>query len=117
MTSTAPHDDEDIGGLDIVDRAHLASFTDGDTELEGELAELFVSTAQGYLKRMREAVQEERGWSAEAHALKGASANLGARRVAALARQAEFLPPSDERLEALGEAVDEVAAHFANRRA
>ncbi len=115
MTQAAPSDEEDIGSLAVIDQAHLASFTDGDVALEDELAELFVSTARGYLKRMQEAVLEERAWSAEAHALKGASANLGAKRVAALARQAEFLPPSEERIDAMIDAVNEVAAHFVNR--
>ncbi len=115
MTRPAEADEEDVQSLAVVDEAHLASFTEGDARLEGELAELFVSTAHGYLKRMREAVQEKRAWSAEAHAVKGASANLGARRVAALARQAEFMPPSDEQIDAINEAIDDVAAHFSNR--
>ena len=109
-------DEEAIDSLVIVDQAHLASFTEGDAELEDELADLFVNTARGYLKRMREAVSEERAWSAEAHALKGASANLGARRVAALARQAEFAPPSNEQIDAISEAIDDVATYFANRK-
>ena len=111
--------DEDEGAVDdlvVVDQAHLASFTEGDAALEDEIADLFVNTARGYLKRMREAVNEERAWSAEAHALKGASANLGARRVAALARQAEFAPPSDEQVDVISEAIDDVATHFANRK-
>lgn len=115
MTRPAHTDEEELESLVVIDEAHLASFTEGDAALEDELAELFVSTAQGYLKRMREAVTEERAWSAEAHALKGASANLGAKRVAALARQAEFMPPSDEQIDALSEAIDDVKTHFANR--
>ncbi|MEM7045432.1 MAG: Hpt domain-containing protein [Pseudomonadota bacterium] len=108
--------DDDIDGLVVIDEAHLASFTEGDLTLEDELAELFVATARGYLKRMREAVEEERSWSAEAHALKGAGANLGAKRVAALARRAEFMPPSDDQVEALNEAIDDVKAFFAKRQ-
>ncbi len=118
MTRTAPSggDEEAVDSLAIIDEDHLASFTDGDAALEDEISDLFVNTARGYLKRMREAVVEGRAWSGEAHALKGASANLGARRVAALARQAEFTPPSDEQVDALSEAVDEVATFFAKRK-
>lgn len=106
---------EDPDSLAVIDHAHLATFTDGDQALEEELVELFVQTAHGYLKRMKEAIEEERGWTAEAHALKGASANLGARRVAALARQAEFTPPSSEQIAAIRAAIEEVRASFARR--
>lgn len=115
MSSSAPLDEEVPESLVIIDQDHLGSFTEGDAALEDELAELFVSTAQGYLKRMREALEEKRGWSAEAHALKGASANLGARRVAALAREAEFSPPSEDQVDAIHEAIQEVETFFAHR--
>ena len=115
MTMTATSGDSDIDNLAIIDEAHIASFSDGDDALESELGDLFLKTALGYLKRMKEACREERAWSAEAHALKGASANLGARRVAALARQAEFSPPSSTQIEAIEAAIDEVRAFFANR--
>ena len=71
MSTPAPADHEDIQSLDIIDEAHLTAFTDGDAELEDELSELFNGTARGYLKRMKEAFEAERPWSAEAHALKG----------------------------------------------
>ena len=108
--------DQDIDALAVIDEDHLASFTDGDLALEDELADLFVSTARGYLKRMKEALRDERPWSAEAHALKGAGANLGARRVAALARHAEFMPPSGEQIEAIDRAIDDVKAFFTQRQ-
>lgn len=115
MNHPASDDQEDIDGLAIINEAHLTSFTEGDAELEDELAELFVSTAHGYLKRMKEAIKEDRGWSAEAHALKGASANLGARRVAALARNAEFAPPSDDQITLIEAAIADVKTFFTNR--
>jgi HPt (histidine-containing phosphotransfer) domain-containing protein len=102
--------------LAVINIDHLSSFTEGDDELEEELALLFVNSAGGYLKRMREAIDEERSWSAEAHALKGASANLGAERVAALAKDAEFSPPSLDDLERLKASVREVEAFFAERK-
>jgi HPt (histidine-containing phosphotransfer) domain-containing protein len=115
VTELAASESVDIEGLDIVDEAHLASFTEGDSELEQELGDLFANTSRGYLKRMKEALREERPWSAEAHALKGAGANLGARRVAALARKAEFAPPSAEQVDALEQAIRDVEQFFSNR--
>lgn len=115
MNDPASLEEQDIQSLDIIDEAHLTAFTDGDAELEDELAELFSNTARGYLKRMKEALEAERSWSAEAHALKGASANLGAKRVAALARRAEFAPPSADEFDSIEQAIDDVKTFFAQR--
>ena len=93
-----------------IDVDHLASFTDGDPQLEGELLALFLSSAEVYLTAMSEALRAGHSWSATAHALKGASANLGARRVMALALAAECSPPSVAQLDALHRAIDEVRA-------
>jgi HPt (histidine-containing phosphotransfer) domain-containing protein len=109
--SAADRDD-----LPIVDEAHLAAFTDGDEALEDELGDLYLNTTKGYLKRMAEALRDKRPWSAEAHALKGASANIGARRAAALAKRAEFAPPTDALLAELRAAVEEVGRFFAGRK-
>ena len=92
-------------------------FTDGDPQLEGELSALFLSTAEVYLRDMREALDEGRAWTSIAHALKGASANLGARRVAALALTAERSAPSRSQLDAIESAIDEVRAFFERRGA
>jgi DNA-binding response OmpR family regulator len=78
-----PRGDQEIQPL--IDLAHLFGFTDGDRQLEGELLTLFLSSAEVYLARMTEALRSGQSWSAVAHALKGASANLGARRVMELA--------------------------------
>ncbi|MGI9509277.1 MAG: Hpt domain-containing protein [Geminicoccaceae bacterium] len=115
MSTSMPVGEPDVESLDVIDEAHLATFTDGDLALEDELGELFLSTARGYLKRMKEAVEEERSWSAEAHALKGASGNLGARRVAALAQRAEFMPPSAVEILVIEQAIDEVKSFFSQR--
>ena len=105
----------DIDDLPIIDVDRLATFTDGNQEVESELADLFLATAQRYLADMRTALEEERSWSASAHALKGAGGNLGARRVAALAKGAEAEAPSSAWLQVLQLAVDDVAAQFAER--
>lgn len=100
----------------IVDMEHLQGFTEGDLELEGELSVLFLSSAEAYFDRMSRSLQAGTPWTSSAHALKGASANLGARRLAALARAAEQQPPAAADLEAIRRAIDDVSAFFADRR-
>jgi HPt (histidine-containing phosphotransfer) domain-containing protein len=92
----------------VLDLDHLRSFTDGDPQLEGELLTLFLSTAEVYLAAMADALQAGGSWRSPTHALKGASGNLGARRVMELARAAEHAAPDAAQLAALREAVDEV---------
>jgi HPt (histidine-containing phosphotransfer) domain-containing protein len=94
----------------VVDLDHLHSFTDGDPQLECELLSLFLSTADSYLAKMNQALGAGEPWTATAHALKGASANLGACRVMALALAAEHTAASAAQLEALRGAIEEVRA-------
>lgn len=96
----------------MLDFAHLRGFTEGDPQLESELFALFLSSAGLYLKRMADAVRTGASWQQAAHALKGASANLGARRLAALALHAEHSNPSAAQLQEISRALDEVRAHF-----
>ena len=110
-----------VGGapeLPLMDLVHLRSFTDGDAQLEQELGALYLATADLYLARMAAALEGHGGgdWSSAAHALKGASANLGARRVAALAAAAEKAPAEPDRLAALRRAIEEVRAFFERGR-
>lgn len=99
----------------VMDLAHLHEFTDGDPLLESELLELFLSSAEVYLDRMGHALQSGQPWSAFAHALKGAGANLGARRVSALAQTAEHAAPSSALLDTIRLAINEVR-EFGNTR-
>ena len=94
----------------VIDLDHLRSFTDGDPQLESELLSLFLSTADTYLARLSQALGTGEPWTATAHALKGASANLGACRVTALALAAEHTAANVEQLDALRAAVEEVRA-------
>jgi HPt (histidine-containing phosphotransfer) domain-containing protein len=94
----------------VIDLDHLHSFTDGDPQLEGELLTLYLSTSDIYLAKMSAALAAGGAWAATAHALKGASANLGARRVVALALAAEQGPPNAAQLQELREAIGEVRA-------
>jgi DNA-binding response OmpR family regulator len=104
--------DQAPAGDPVLDLDHLRGFTDGDPQLEGELSTLFLSTAEMYLRGMHEALASGRPWSSIAHALKGASANLGARRLSALALDAERSEPSRSQLEAIERALEEVRAFF-----
>ena len=107
-----PHDDAEP----VIDLNHLRGFTDGDPQLEGELLTLFLSSADVYLIRLADALRAGQSWAPVAHALNGASANLGARRVMALAFTAEHSPPSAAQLEALRKAIDAVRAFRDSRR-
>jgi HPt (histidine-containing phosphotransfer) domain-containing protein len=99
----------------IMDMDHLLSFTDGDLELESELSVLFLSSAEAYFDKMSRSLQTGTPWTASAHALKGASANLGAHRLAALARSVEHQPPTAADLQDIRRAIDQVSAFFGER--
>jgi DNA-binding response OmpR family regulator len=107
--------DQTPAGDPVFDLDHLRGFTDGDPQLEGELSTLFLSTAEMYLRGMHEALASGRPWTSIAHALKGASANLGARRLSELALAAERSEPSRSQLEAMERALDEVRVFFRRR--
>ena len=64
---------------------------------------------------MRTALASGGDWRRTAHALKGASANLGANATARLAEAAEDAAPSPEMLAELAEAVEAVRAYFRAR--
>jgi len=98
-----------------LDIERLDSFTDGDTQLERELTSLYLSTAAIYVGQMRAAAAAG-GWARAAHALKGASANIGAMEVARIAGKAEHAEPSAECLRRLDEALGEVRALLHERQ-
>lgn len=100
----------------ILDLDHLLTFTDGDMELESELSVLYLSSAEAYLDTMSRALRDGASWTSSVHSLKGASANLGAVRVAALARAAEHQTPDAATLQAIRDAIDEVGALFGKRQ-
>jgi two-component system, sensor histidine kinase and response regulator len=100
-----------------LDLDRLASFTDGDPQLERELASLYVSTAVVYVGEMRAAIGGGgSGWSRAAHALKGASANIGATELARLAGEAEHGAPSADWIARLETALDAVRAFLRERQ-
>ena len=99
----------------IVDLDRLASFTQGDPALEAELVALYVETARLYLARLRRAGDDAGEWQRAAHALKGASANLGAFMVARLAAEQEQQAPSLAALRALEAELAAVCTVFHER--
>lgn len=64
----------------VLDREHLLAMTDGDVEFEHELLTTFRASAQRILARLRDALNSGIATQImrEAHALKGASVNVGA---------------------------------------
>jgi DNA-binding response OmpR family regulator len=89
-----------------LDFDHLRGFTGGDEQLERELISLFLATATLYVAELQLALEQGRDWSASAHALKGASAGIGALELARLAEQVEHAPPSAQALRALVASLD-----------
>lgn len=80
---------------DAVDLAVLNGLegaqVEGEPDIVVELMELYLEDASGKLAAMHEDLSEKRGKSVGrlAHSLRGSSANLGARRVAALCEELE----------------------------
>lgn len=99
----------------IVDLHRLHAFTQGDAALEAELVALYVETAQLYLARLRRAGDDVGEWQRAAHALKGASANIGAVMVARLAAEQEQRSPTIAALRGLEAELAAVCALFRER--
>ncbi len=74
-----------------VNIARLESFTDGDRDVEKDLFKLFFEQADISLQRLSQALetQDDDEWRSAAHKFKGAAANLGAEKLAALCLTAE----------------------------
>ncbi len=98
-----------------VDMVHLNSFTNGDLQLERELGSLFLSTAVHYVEEMRQGLVAPDSWQRAAHALKGASAGLGAVDLAEIAGEAERAEPSEATLGQIVRHVDRVRKFLACR--
>ena len=104
-----------VSGHEPLQLDRLREFTDGDEQLERELVSLFLSTAGLYLDELRDRLDEPAVWRRSAHALKGASANIGASRLQLLAEEAERAGPASDRLADLDDALDEIRRHFLDR--
>jgi DNA-binding response OmpR family regulator len=98
-----------------IDTAHLANFTDGDTQLERELASLFLSTADQLVEQLKQSLTDRYAWRDAAHTLKGASANIGAISVAELAAKAELDGPCRPLLDDIEGQLAQVQSYFSGR--
>lgn len=98
LSETSDDSDET---LDAVDMAVLTGLEDaqleGETDIVVELMELYLEDASGKLAAMQEDLTEKGGMSVGrlAHSLRGSSANLGARRMAALCEEIERMGEGD----------------------
>jgi len=79
-----------------VDFGHLTQYTGGDTAIEDELLELFVSNAGRYLGLM-DAATDAQSWRDAAHGLMGSARGIGAWVVAETAQQAHEADPTADR--------------------
>lgn len=100
-----------------IDLVHLAKQCLGDENLELEILRLFDKTIAAYFDRLKQATSFD-DLAINLHALKGASAGVGAWVVADLAKVLEDelrngRPVAVERIDDLGVAVEEVRAFIA----
>lgn len=100
-----------------IDLVHLAKQCLGDENLELEILRLFDKTLATYFGRLKLATSFDE-LSTNLHAIKGASAGVGATGVAELAKAMEdelraTRPISPERIDDLGVAVEEVHGFIA----
>ncbi|MFO0985577.1 MAG: Hpt domain-containing protein [Planctomycetota bacterium] len=84
--------------LPIIDEAEVLARVDGDRELLGEMAELFLTDCQGLLAKVREAVehQDRALLQRAAHTLKGSVGNFAAKAAYEAARKMELMGRNGE---------------------
>jgi HPt (histidine-containing phosphotransfer) domain-containing protein len=77
---------------DHLDLENLRSMTDGDADIESELFQVFIETAEECMRVMRMSymMQESESWRKQSHALKGISLNLGAEPLGMLCHSAQL---------------------------
>lgn len=75
-----------------IDMDHFEMFTDGDPDEEAGLLELFFEQADIGIAELESLLEDESrdDWKKSAHRMKGASANLGAKPLSAVCKEAEF---------------------------
>lgn len=92
---------------DPVNLDNLHEMTSGDTALEKELFEVYITTAQDCLDQLKTntSAENEEVWRTQAHSLKGMSLNLGAEKLGAICAtaQTEYMLPEEKKLEMFAE--------------
>jgi HPt (histidine-containing phosphotransfer) domain-containing protein len=98
LSETSDDSDETPGAVDVAVLTGLEDAQiEGEPDIVVELMELYLEDASGKLAAMRDDLTEKGGRSVGrlAHSLRGSSANLGARRVAALCEELERMGDGD----------------------
>ncbi len=96
----------------IFNPKQLHDITDGDPDVDQEICNLYIETAQSYLTRLHSCLDDETEWSKTVHALKGASLNFGAIQIGELAAGLEKTAPSAEAITRLGNHFRELCHHL-----
>jgi HPt (histidine-containing phosphotransfer) domain-containing protein len=104
--------------LPVLDKEASLVRLDGDTDLWNEIREIWMEDIRNLLAAVVTALEARSsdGLRRAAHAIKGASANVGAVRVAAVARDMEHAAP-DADWDALGTAMRALSAETESARA
>ncbi|GEM_PF-1223952 len=84
----------------VIDWEHLHLLSDDNQEFEAELLQIFIQDCHAHLQAVRVAIEQGDSWKVEqeAHHIKGASANVGAKMLQATAAKLEK-QAHDRRLE------------------
>ena len=94
----------------VLDRDHLARYTDGDAALEAELFSLLRGQIEACGARLEAAGDDAGAWRDAAHTLKGAARGVGAMALADACEAAEDKPQDEEALAAIRAAADAAMA-------
>ncbi len=86
------------GNDTLIDLTHLQACSGGDSAFEKEILELFVADSHGHLTAVKAAIaiQDFETIRREAHHIKGASSNVGANGMQALAQAVEHHASADQ---------------------
>jgi HPt (histidine-containing phosphotransfer) domain-containing protein len=94
----------------VLDREHLARYTDGDAALEAELFSLLRGQIEACSARLTAAGDDADAWRDAAHTLKGAARGVGAMALADACEAAEDKPQDETALAAVRAAADAAVA-------
>jgi HPt (histidine-containing phosphotransfer) domain-containing protein len=99
-----------------IDWERLHQISEDDTEFELELLTMLAEDVKLHIEDLRQAVTngDAEAIAHEAHYIKGASANVGVRRIAALAKQLEQLAREQNLADAPTNLVEQMAVEVGN---
>jgi HPt (histidine-containing phosphotransfer) domain-containing protein len=102
-----------------IDWERLHQISEDDTEFELELLTMLAEDVKLHIDDLRQAVMngEAEAIAHEAHYIKGASANVGVRRIAALSKEIEQLAREQSRSDTSTTLVEQIAVEVGNLEA